>query len=138
MLYNKNNKGFTLLEVMIVILIMGVIVTIVANMNISGFRVWNFNQEKIAIQQSNRVILDRISPYIRSATEIISTGNILEIRIPVISDGSKDLHGMEFGLNNNDQFYYRKVFTDDSLGIVLYDKGLGLVAGENTAVIFSN
>ncbi len=112
----KQEKGFTLIEVLIAISIIGIIFTSIANSNITGFRVWNFNQEKIDVQQVGRIILARIGPYIRSTTEIDTTSlpDELHIKFPTRTDGNKDYNGMTFGVKNSGEFFYRKHYTDGS------------------------
>lgn len=110
----RQEKGFTLIEVLIAIAIVGIIFAAIANSNIMGFRVWNFNQEKIDIQQVSRIILDRIRPYIRAVTEIDTSylPDDLYIKFPTRTDEGKNYNGITFGLRENGEFFYQKHYTD--------------------------
>ncbi|ADL13270.1 PilW family protein [Acetohalobium arabaticum] len=65
------NQGFTLIEVLIVLAIIGVVSTAISNVLLTGVKVWNFNQQQVDLQQRGRGIMLRLSPEIRKASQAI-------------------------------------------------------------------
>lgn len=116
--YLKKDEGFTLLEVLLTLGIIGIIFASLSTVNITGFQVWNFNREKIEVQQLTRRIMGRITPYIRVTTEIDQSylSEQLKIKFAPRTDNSGNTYqGMIFGLNTDGQFYYRKIYENDPL-----------------------
>ena len=119
----KDADGFTLLEIILAISIIGIIISVVFSANLTGFKVFNFNRNTINAQQTARVIFSRINPYIRSAT-IVDTSNFtademvddeLTIYFPERDKDTEDsYHGMIYGLKDNGEFFYKKIYTDNS------------------------
>ena len=113
--------GFTLLEIILAISIIGIIISVVFSANLTGFKVFNFNRNTIDAQQTARVIFSRINPYIRSATKV-DTSNFtademvndeLKIYFPERDkDTANSYHGMIYGLKDNGEFFYQKIYTD--------------------------
>ncbi|HLV10439.1 MAG TPA: prepilin-type N-terminal cleavage/methylation domain-containing protein, partial [Halanaerobiales bacterium] len=81
MILNQDEKGFTLLEILLSLVILTILVLAVSNTFITGFDVWNYNADKINMQQINRIIGMRIAPDIRAASEIFAPNLPEELRI---------------------------------------------------------
>lgn len=74
----KNNQGFTLIEVLASIAILGIIITTLFNINIAGFRFMAYNQDRVELQDQARVINTNLERQIRKATNAdISNNKIL-------------------------------------------------------------
>ncbi len=103
----NREEGFTLFEIFIAIAIIGVILSAMLTFYFSSQDVFSFSQERINFQRAQRLIVARISRYIRKATYIDDnpSGND-EVRIGYINEGNED--GIAFGLDDNGYFYYRK------------------------------
>ncbi len=112
----KDTDGFTLLEIMLAISIVGIIISIVFSANLTGFRVLNFNRNTIDAQQAARTIFSRVSPNIRSATKVDTsnfTDDELKIYFPERDKDTEDsYHGMIYGIKENGEFFYKKIYTD--------------------------
>lgn len=117
-MYKKNEEGFTLLEILITISIIGIIFLGVANINLTGYSVLNFTQDKIDNQQINRIIMARIRPYIRTTTDIdiSKLPEQLFIKFPTRTGGSHDYNGMTFAVKADHEFYYQKHYSDGTFG----------------------
>lgn len=110
----RGERAFTLIEIMVVIAITGIIIAAIYNTYFSGWQVWSFNQDRVIFQQVQRVIVARISPFIREATYIDTAPpdsdrlRIFFSKKSPTSDPADDYDGLGYGLNDNKQFYYRK------------------------------
>jgi type II secretory pathway pseudopilin PulG len=109
----KNESAYILIEVLVSISIVSIIAISVYNTYFSSWHTWNFNQDKINIQQIHRVILARITPYIREAKGVdTSTGGILRIKFDTKGSVGSEYNMLEYGVKDNDEFYYRKGYDD--------------------------
>lgn len=64
---SKHQSGFTIVEVMVVIVIMGIITTVVASMFAQGSSALQHGEAHNALQRAYRLISARVTPYISSA-----------------------------------------------------------------------
>lgn len=113
----KDEDGFTLIEIILAISIVGIIISTVFSANITGFRVLNFNRSTIDAQQAARIIFSRMNPYIRSAVEIDRTNFPYELKMKFpekVDSSGNNYHGMIYGIKDNGEFFYKKVYTDGS------------------------
>lgn len=65
----KKNNGFTLIEVLVSIAIIGLIITALFNINIAGFRFMAYNQDRVELQNQARIINNTLERQIRRATD---------------------------------------------------------------------
>jgi len=66
----KKNNGFTLIEVLVSIAVLGLIITALFNINIAGFKFMNYNQDRVELQRQSRVIMLNLEKQIRSGSDI--------------------------------------------------------------------
>lgn len=66
----RSEKGFTLIEVMIIIAIVAVIAAAVYNAYFGSLEVWNFNKSRLEVQRTQDLTYSWISRYARQATKI--------------------------------------------------------------------
>lgn len=109
----KSEKGFSLVELLLVLGIMSFLTAVIYGVFINSGNVFNFNTEKINVQQDHRAIVDRMAPYIRMANNITiydsydSNGDKVRLEFSTISD-SPPYNGIGFGIKSGGEFYYRK------------------------------
>ena len=96
----KNDDGFTLIEMLVVIAIFAVIITAVYNAYFSSSRTIIFNKEKLEIQRTQDILNRWVSRYVRQASEIDTTVNGELKLLYNINDK------IVFGLNNDSFLYY--------------------------------
>ena len=70
------NDGFTLVELLISIAIIGLIITALFNINIAGFKFLAFNRDRVELQQQARLISTNLERQIRKANSITVNGNV--------------------------------------------------------------
>lgn len=104
----KNNDGFSLVEIILVIAIAGLILTAAFNLFGSGFKGFFFTEEKAASQKEIRFLTSYVAKNVRNSTTIkitdtYSTPNAGETIIGVndnsqlkYNDGSSDKTVIEF------------------------------------------
>ena len=66
----KNNRGFTLIEVLVSIVIIGLVITALYNINIAGFNFLAFNRDRVELQDQSRLINTNLERQIRKANGI--------------------------------------------------------------------
>jgi len=66
---DKSKSGFTLIEVLITIAVIGIILAALFNVNISSWKFFNFNQDRTELMNEARLITVNIERNIRNATE---------------------------------------------------------------------
>ena len=70
LLNKENNKGFSLIELLLVIAIMGLIVTAASYLFVSGYNFYNQNKEKTKIQSEVRFITQYIDERVKFTENI--------------------------------------------------------------------
>lgn len=71
---NKNSKGFTLVEILVVMVIMGLVITSVYSLFISSKRTSTTSEEVVDVQQNLRVAMETLVADIRMAGFLIPHG----------------------------------------------------------------
>jgi len=81
-------EGFTIIEILISIVILGLIVTVLFNINIAGFKFLSYNQDVVELQNQARIINNSLERQIRKANKIeINSNNEI-----VLSDGDVKIY----------------------------------------------
>jgi prepilin-type N-terminal cleavage/methylation domain-containing protein len=69
----KNKKGFSLIEMMVVVVVMGLIILALVTFFTSGTRSWITGQSQLSAQRNARQAMDWMVREIREASNIIAT-----------------------------------------------------------------
>jgi len=77
--YTKNQKGFSLIEMMVVVVILGLIVLGLVTFFTGGAKSWVAGQSQLTAQRNARQAMDRMVREIREASDIIASSTSLEI-----------------------------------------------------------
>lgn len=115
----KGEKGFSLVEVILVMGIITLMLTVLYAVFMNSSSVYDFNTEKISVQQDHRAIIERMAPYIRMAKKITinesydSSNDKVRFEFTPIID-SPSYNGIGFGIKENGEFYYRKCIETSS------------------------
>ena len=64
------NEGFTLIEIMVSIAIVGLILSALFNINVAGFRFLDYNRDRVGLQNQARLISTNFERQIRKASSI--------------------------------------------------------------------
>ncbi|MGM0472261.1 MAG: PilW family protein [Bacillota bacterium] len=106
MIDQQQAEGFTLIEIMITLAIVGLVGTAIMNLMFSGVKVWDFSRQQIDLRQSGRATTELLAKRIRSAEAIQITsaegitGGQLRLRI-----SGKDDQFINDSVAD-DQYYY--------------------------------
>lgn len=92
----KNNEGFSLIELLLVILIAGIVFTAASDLFLSGLTLYTKNQEKIEIQRELRFITNYIDENLKYSEKVIIDG--IDENTTVNNDQ------VLIGLPNNDSY----------------------------------
>jgi len=80
----KNQKGFSLIEMMVVVVILGLIVLGLVTFFTGGARSWISGQSQLEAQRNARQAMDRMVREIREGKEIMSGSDIsVTVKVPV-------------------------------------------------------
>lgn len=107
-MYSKN--GFTLVEILLVISLLGLIASVFISSNMTGYKVFVFSSSQVNLQHYSRIISNRIAGYIREAKELefnLANGDLISIILSNDLNKERNYEGIAFGLVN-EQVYYRK------------------------------
>lgn len=66
----KRSKGFTLIEIILYIAILGIIITVITNFSLDSLQEKNNQQSKQIVTQDANFVLDKITHEIENATKI--------------------------------------------------------------------
>ena len=77
--YTKNQRGFSLIEMMVVVVILGVIVLGLVTFFTGGAKSWVAGQSQLEAQRNARQAMDRMVREIREASDIIASSTSSEI-----------------------------------------------------------
>lgn len=110
----KAEKGYTLIELLVTLSIVGFIITAVYSFYLTGLQGWQRSIEQVEYQQSARIALDKIVRELTNAREISLHDNGKEIRFRIYGD-SRILRfrlvgpQLVFDSYPTTQFYYHTV-----------------------------
>ncbi len=66
----KADEGLTLIEIMVVLAVIGIISTAIYNVQLTGFKTFKFNQDRINLNQEARIAMLKMSKKIKEAVEV--------------------------------------------------------------------
>lgn len=88
-MYSKN-KGFTLIESIVTIMILSVVVFSVIHIMVEGFRIWAENRNLIELRASGRVALDRLMIEFREAERVnLQDAQTVAFEADIFDDGAR-------------------------------------------------
>lgn len=93
----KNNKGFSLIEMMVVVVILGLIVLGLVTFFTGGVKSWVAGQSQLEAQRNARQAMDRMVREIREAKNI-TTGLDTSITVDIPSLGGNDAYSVSYFL----------------------------------------
>ena len=89
--YNiKNQKGFSLIEMMVVVVILGLIVLGLVTFFTGGAKSWVAGQSQLEAQRNARQAMDRMVREIREGKNVISGSNTSKIKVDYLDSFAKD------------------------------------------------
>lgn len=121
----KNNNGFTLIEIIISIAVIGLVITALFNINIAGWQFLNYNQDRVELQNQARLITTNLEKNIRNA--IVAEPIYENKALAVITADNLDSNNIVFLVNINKQLI---------MGYI--DKSLETIKGYSLSTIETN
>lgn len=86
----KNQKGFSLIEMMVVVVILGLIVLGLVTFFTGGVKSWVAGQSQLEAQRNARQAMDRMVREIREGKNVISGSNSSKIKVYYLDSFAKD------------------------------------------------
>src|SRR6056297_3952655 len=96
----RENNGFTLLEIILAIAIIGLVITALFNINMAGFNFLNYNQDRVELQNQARLITTNLEKYIRNG---VFAKDIYNKKALVIITPNDSNNNIIFYVNDNKQ-----------------------------------
>lgn len=87
----KKNKGFTLIEVIIVIIVIGIVSVIIGSMLLGVVKAWTFKFNRNDILWDGRLALDRMTREIRAIKNSTSVTTATSSQFRFTDTGNKDI-----------------------------------------------
>lgn len=115
LLKNKKQKGFTLIEILVVIVIAGIVITSTSSLFVSAFNYFTQNRDKVENQKELRFITNYISENIKYSTDVHIVSSVPSPG----SDYGTDYKGI--GLENNYVKIYNSDGTERKLSNIMVD-----------------
>ena len=84
----QQENGFTLIEVLIVVSILGILGTAITNMFLAGWESSQYNQQQLSLKTEERVILNRLKQELIRSREV-DTKDGSELLIKITNDSDK-------------------------------------------------
>jgi prepilin-type N-terminal cleavage/methylation domain-containing protein len=96
--YTKNQRGFSLIEMMVVVVILGLIVLGLVTFFTGGAKSWIAGQSQLKAQREARQAIDRMVREIRHG-ELVTSGTTNSITITVPALGSESAYDVTYNLS---------------------------------------
>ena len=96
--YNKNQKGFSLIELMVVVVILGLIVLGLVTFFTGGTKAWVAGQSQLEAQRNARQAMDRMVREIREGKNVHEDSNDTKIIIIYSDDTTKKYEKVSYTL----------------------------------------
>jgi len=88
--YLKNQKGFSLIEMMVVVIILGLIILGLVIFFTGGAKSWVAGQSQLKAQREARQAIDRMVREIREGKNVISDSDTSKIKVDYLDSFAKD------------------------------------------------
>lgn len=121
----KNNNGFTLIEIIISIAVIGLVITALFNINIAGWQFLNYNRDRVELQNQARLITTNLEKHIRNG--LLAEPIYENKALAVITADDSDNSNIVFFVNTNKQLV---------MGYI--DKSLETIKGYSLSTIEAN
>ena len=108
--FKKNNKGFSLIELMVVLALLSIIILGLVTFFSGGVRSWISGDNQLRSQREARQTMDRMVKEIRSGKSV--TGDLHSIIVDVPALGSTDEYSVTFSWSGTDGDPLRRVPTE--------------------------
>jgi len=95
--YSKNQRGFSLIEMMVVVAILGLIVLGLVTFFTGGTKSWVAGQSQLEAQRNARQAMDRMVREIRHG-EAVTTGTTTSITVTIPALGSESAYNVTYNL----------------------------------------
>ncbi len=99
-LSRENQKGFSLIEMMVVVVILGLIVLGLVTFFTGGARSWIAGQSQLEAQRNARQAIDRMVREIRHG-EVVTTGTTTSITVTIPALGSESTYNVTYSWSGN-------------------------------------
>ena len=98
----QQNEGFTLIEILVVLSIMGVVATAVTNLFVAGWNSSQYTQEQLSLKTEERFILNRLEDNIMRSreVEVRDGGSELVLKITTDDDAEPE-ECLKYAVENN-------------------------------------
>jgi prepilin-type N-terminal cleavage/methylation domain-containing protein len=108
---SKQDKGFTLAEVLMVVAILGLVIAGIYSFYFSGLRSWHKGVDRMDYQQSARIAMDKIVKELQFANQVTVGGGGTELRYSFVND------------ENN--YVFKRVGPENEDLVLIYERGDG-------------
>lgn len=98
LLYNKQQRGFSLIELMVVVVILGIVVLGLATFFMGGTKSWVAGQSQLEAQRNARQAMDIMVREIRHG-ELVTDGSTNNIAVDIPALGSKSAYNVTYNLS---------------------------------------
>lgn len=109
--YNKNQRGLSLIEMMVVVVILGLIVLGLVTFFTGGTKSWVAGQSQLKAQREARQAMDRMVRELRHSESIDNCGNgQVKVKIPDLNgaDDSPGFYHVTYDWRNKDSVWRKK------------------------------
>lgn len=101
----KNDKGITLVEILLAIAIIGIVISMSTGMIVQVFRIIVPNTERMNVKQMAEINLREITPFVRNAKDIDTNNNI----VTTTNDHELKRDGNKIVINDQDDNIIRTI-----------------------------
>lgn len=121
--YIKNKKGFSLIELMVVITILGFVILGLVSFFTGGTRSWIAGQSQLTAQRNARQAMDQMVRELRHSDGlIISQDDKVKVSIPDLTGaGGPGFYHVTYYLKNGDSVYRKKEIGGSTDNILIDD-----------------
>lgn len=98
LLYNKKQRGLSLIELTVVVVILGIVVLGLVTFFMGGTKSWVTGQYQLKAQREARQAIDRMVREIRHG-ELVTDGSTNNIAVDIPALGSKDAYNVTYNLS---------------------------------------
>lgn len=99
LLYNKKQRGLSLIELTVVVVILGIVVLGLVTFFMGGTKSWVTGQYQLKAQREARQAIDRMVREIREGKNVISDSDYDTIKVSIPDLGSKPAYDVTYNLS---------------------------------------